>query len=76
MQKESSRASVASEASVAAATALIGATHNLGVMRNLLNIIADGEGLTTDHRVSALALASLKYVDDIEDAVGSAARLL
>ena len=36
------------------------------------NVLADGEGLASNERISALALASLKFLDDIEEAVNAA----
>lgn len=74
MQNEPSNCFISDVGSPAATASLIGAAHDAAVMRNLLNIIADGEGLTPDPRVSALALASLKYLDDIDEAVRSAVR--
>jgi hypothetical protein len=72
MQNEMSKCFISGVGSPAATASLIGAAHDAAVMRNLLNIIVDGEGLASGPRASALALASLKYLDDIEEAVRSA----
>jgi hypothetical protein len=42
-------------------------------MRHLLNLLVDGDGVDSPESASALALASLKFLDDIEEAVNSAA---
>lgn len=73
MKRSNAKIGNASQRSTtAAATSLGNALYDVVIMRNLLNILADGDGLASNQRISALALASLKCLDDIENAVNAA----
>ena len=75
MKRSKSKVSHTSQRSATAtAPSLATALHDAAIMRNLLNVLADGDGLASNQRVSALALASLKSLDDIEEAVNAALR--
>lgn len=75
MRKSKSKISHTSQRSATAtATSLATALHDAVIMRNLLNVLADSDGVASNQRVSALALASLKFLDDIEEAMNAALR--
>ena len=75
MRKSKSKISHTSQRSATAtAPSLATALYDAVIMRNLLNVLADGDGVTLNQRVSALALASLKCLDDIEEAMNAALR--
>lgn len=73
MKKSKSKVGHTSQRSATAAATSLGAVlYDAVIMRNLLNVLADGDGLASNQRISALALASLKCLDDIEEAVNAA----
>ena len=72
MKRSKSKTASASQRSAAPTARHLGTVlYDAEIMRNLLNVLADGDGLASNQRISALALASLKYLDDIEEAVNA-----
>ncbi len=73
MKRSDAKSGNASQRSTTAAATNLGTVlYDAVIMRNLLNVLADGDGLASNQRISALALASLKCLDDIEEAVNAA----
>ena len=73
MKRSKSKISHTSQRSATAAATRLGTVlYDTVILRNLLNVLADGDGLASNERISALALASLKFLDDIEEAVNAA----
>jgi len=48
----------------------------LEVVRHLMNILSDGEGLNLNPRISALVAAMQRYLDDVDEAMLAAWPLL
>lgn len=67
---------VAGQTAIAAVNHLCSGMRDIETMKNLLNILSDGEGLASNPRISALVSASYLYLDQVAGSVRAAGSIL